>query len=455
MKMVVKCTHNRLNRALSVGPEDKLFQGLNAGREPPMKNSGTANRAIVSASVLMLVAFSLPIVEAQSSPQKFELVAVVLAVDAESNRLKLSAMGEEKEATVVVDARIMNDAGQRMPKGLKDPDLKNGTEVTLSVEAVNGKLTVTAIRLGRHAPVQRRARGSSIDLKPLTEFSIKEAYFGEDGGLYGGGMNSPPETHLAAAKTISANITPLNTDGEPAKDGVIGLISVSMSNARMEFAAFKELADQDSRKSPQVAIVNCAQNGQAMAQWVDPNAKTWTEADRRLSTAGLSPKQVQVAWVKLANIWPMDGLSDHGRKLYDDTVVVLHNAKKHFPNLKIVYLGSRIFAGLAPVGPAGGLNPEPYAYETAFVVRWLIRDQIKGEIPLRYTGEAQMPLLLWGPYLWADGMNPRRSDGLVWKREDIFRDGVHPSNSGCKKVADLLLDHFTTESLAKGWFTNN
>jgi hypothetical protein len=213
---------------------------------------------------------------------------------------------------------------------------------------------------------------------------------------------------------------------------------------------FKELADRDERKSPRVVIVDCAQGGQAMAQWVDPNARAWIEADRRLSAASLGTRQVQAAWIKLANVRPTGELAEHGRKLYDDTVAVLRNAKIRFPNLRIAYLGSRIYAGYSN----GPLNPEPYAFEGAFVVRWLIRDQVKGIVPLRYgqTAGSQMPLLLWGPYLWADGTTPRKSDGLTWERTDFATDGVHPSESGRRKVADMLLKYFTTDPLAKSWF---
>ena len=67
-------------------------------------------------------------------------------------------------------------------------------------------------------------------------------------------------------------------------------------------------------------------------------------------------------------------------------------------------------------------------------------------------GDVKAPLLLWGPYLWADGVQGRKIDGLVWKREDLAGDGTHPSTSGRDKVARLLLDFFTTHPLAKSWF---
>jgi hypothetical protein len=303
-----------------------------------------------------------------------------------------------------------------------------------------------------HSPFQAvQAVRTSVGLKPLTELSAADKYKGEDGGLYGGGRNTPPPAHLAAAKAATARITPLNADGRPAGDGAIGLVSISMSNATQEFSVFKQLADKDVRKSPRVAIVDCAQSGRAMAQWASPDAPAWTEALRRLAAGGVSRNQVQVAWIKLANGRPSGDLAEHGRKLYADTLTVLQLAKKHFPNLRIAYLGSRIYGGYATTP----LNPEPYAYEGAFAVRWLIQDQVKGAAPLEYRdgAGAQVPLLLWGPYLWADGTTRRAADGLTWQRDDLEADGTHPSDSGRRKVATMLLEFFTTDALAKTWFT--
>jgi hypothetical protein len=130
---------------------------------------------------------------------------------------------------------------------------------------------------------------------------------------------------------------------------------------------------------------------------------------------------------------------------------VLQNAKKRFPNLRVAYLGSRIYGGYA----SGGLNPEPQAYEGAFVVRWLIQEQLKGDAGLNFDaarGTVKSPLLLWGPYFWADGTTPRKSDKLVWLRQDLGGDGVHPSDSGRQKVAQMLLEFFASDPLAKRWF---
>jgi hypothetical protein len=328
-------------------------------------------------------------------------------------------------------------------------------EATFTIEPENGGPKIKTIQLGkRQSSAEQLPNGGkdSIGLKPLTEMTAADRYKGEDGGLYGGGKNEPPPALAAAAKRATAAIQPLDADGKPSAEGVIGLVSISMSNATQEFSYFKQIADQDPAKSPRVVIVDCAQGGQAMAEWVSPRAAAWIEADRRLTAAHVSPKQVQVAWIKLANKGPTGDLIEHGKKLERDTQVVLQNAKSRFPNLQTAYLGSRIYGGYS----TGPLNPEPYAYEGAFAVRWLIRDQMQGSVELNYDashGSIKAPLLLWGPYLWADGINPRRDDGLTWLRTDLGPDGTHPSQSGREKVATMLLKFFKNDALAKTWFT--
>lgn len=289
-------------------------------------------------------------------------------------------------------------------------------------------------------------------LKPLTEMTAEDRYQGQDGGLYGQGRNTPPESHRQAAERELSRIEPLDEAGQPATDGRVVFVSISMSNATQEFSRFKRLADTDPDKSARLTIVDCAQGGQAMAEWATPDARPWTVAHERLAAAQVSPKQVQVAWIKLANKGPRGNLEEHGRKLQRDTEAVIQIAKTKFPHLRIAYLSSRIYGGYA----AGPLNPEPYAYESAFVVRWLIQDQILGEPSLNCDpdkGVVKAPLLLWGPYLWGDGTTPRQVDRLVWTRSDLAQDGTHPSESGRDKVAHLMLDFLKANPLAKSWFT--
>ncbi len=312
------------------------------------------------------------------------------------------------------------------------------------------KRAIEARRKGTPQSGGRTPR-ETTGLKPLTEMTADDRYLSQDGGLYGSGENSPPEEHVRAAEQELSRIQPLNGDGRPASDGKIVFVSISMSNATQEFSRFKRIADADPEKSETLTIVDCAQGGQAMAEWVEADAQPWTVALQRLATARVTPEQVQVAWIKLANKGPRGDLEEHGRKLQRDTLAVIQNAKVRFPNLRIAYLSSRIYGGYAK----NNLNPEPYAYESAFPVRWLIQDQIKGEPSLNFAaekGDVKAPLLLWGPYFWADGITPRASDQLVYTRTDLADDGTHPSEAGRDKVARLMLDFFKTDPLAKPWF---
>lgn len=353
---------------------------------------------------------------------------------------------------------------QEKKSGAQDGDKKQTEEIDfararqlMQKRRAGEKLTADeeAFLKRAQAEYQRRqqpiASRDKTGLKPLTEMTGDDRYQGEDGGLYGAGENTPPDAHRKAAEAELAKIKPLDARGNPAADGRVVLVSISMSNATQEFSTFKPLADADKDKSKQLTIVDCAQGGQAMAEWAPPDARPWQEAERRLMTAGVTPQQVQVAWIKLANKGPSGDLQEHGQTLKSDTLAVIQNAKTRFPNLRIAYLSSRIYGGYA----GSRLNPEPYAYDSAFVVRWLIQDQIEGSKALNYDsrrGEAKAPLLLWGPYLWADGVTPRKSDKLVWLRDDLGGDGTHPSESGRKKVANLLLEFFKNDPLAKPWF---
>jgi hypothetical protein len=263
---------------------------------------------------------------------------------------------------------------------------------------------------------------------------------------------------------------PRDADGKPAKDGKIVLLSVGMSNTTMEFQAFKHKADEDPKKSPQVVILDGAQGARVASLWargpegvpadiklskeaaqkVDP----WPVVDQRLKDAGISPQQIQVAWIKHAQSGPsLQGeFPKHAEILTENIILTLQRLHQRFPNLRVAYLSSRIYAGYATTA----LNPEPYAYEGAFAVRWVIQKQIKGDPQLNFDankGEVTSPAVLWGPYLWTDGIKPRQGDKLVWLEEDVVpSDHTHPSDSGREKVANLLLNFLHNDPLARCWY---
>ncbi|HEV3146044.1 MAG TPA: hypothetical protein VGZ47_19310 [Gemmataceae bacterium] len=295
---------------------------------------------------------------------------------------------------------------------------------------------------------EKREEQKSTGLKPLTELTAADKYKGEDGGLYGGGMNEPPKSHQALAEAALKKITPLDSQGKPSKDGKIVFIALGMSNTFGEFAMFKDLADRDPQKSADVLLVNCAIGGAGVSSWAKPSG-TWQKVADRLKEAGVTPAQVQVAWIKHAEPGPSPDMVplQYAKKVKDDIASSLAITRSTFPNLRVAYFSSRIYGGYNIAG-IRRVNPEPFAYETAFSVRWVIQDQINRE----KDGKVVEPILLWGPYLWADGITPRKNDHLTWERKDLGEDGVHPSKIGGQKVANMLLDFFKSDPGAKTWF---
>jgi len=269
------------------------------------------------------------------------------------------------------------------------------------------------------------------------------------GGLYPGGSNTRPPAHEQAALVASSQITPRNLNGQPDAQGKIVFVSIGMSNVNMEFGAFMNLASHDPDINPHVRFINGALPSQTAEDWIDPNAPAWQALDQQLASQQISPLQVQVAWVKQTltrgGEFPAKIL-----ELQNDLEIIAYNLKSRFPNLAIAYYSSRIYSYTY----YRGLSPEPLAFETGFAVKWMIEKQIGGDLTLNYDptlGEVRAPVLLWGPYLWANGQTPRQ-DGLAWLHEDLASDCTHPSPQGQTKVANLLMDFFKTDTTSQGWF---
>ena len=275
-------------------------------------------------------------------------------------------------------------------------------------------------------------------------------YQGFEGGLYPGGTNSPPTAHFAAGLRQSTQIKRLGPDGNPSATGKIVLISIGMSNTTQEFSYFKPIADADPRKNPSLVIVDCAQGGKTAPIWADPTNAVWTTADQRLQAAGVTPNQVQVVWSKQAISNPNKAFPADAQELQGYLKTIARNVKSHYPNTRIIYLASRIYAGYASTT----LNPEPYAYQSGFAVKWLIKEQMDGSADLNFDpakGAVRAPWLAWGPYLWADGLVPR-SDGLIYECSDLQSDGTHPNTGARQKVSNLLLSFLKTDKTAAPWF---
>jgi hypothetical protein len=251
---------------------------------------------------------------------------------------------------------------------------------------------------------------TSVGLTPLTDLG-QRTYKGVQGGLYPGGVNTPPTSYLNAGLTAAGQVRPLASTGAPSPSGRIVLLSIGMSNASSEYT-----------------------------QLIQQAATQLTIVDADLADTGVTPNQVQAVWLKEAIAGENEAFPTDSQRLESDLNTIIAMLRAHFPNLRLIYMSSRIYAGYAVTT----LNPEPFAYDSGFAVKWTVADAIK-------TASAASPWVGWGPYLWANGTHPR-SDGLEWLCSDFGSDGTHPSSQGAEKVAGLLLHFFTTDPTTKTWF---
>lgn len=255
----------------------------------------------------------------------------------------------------------------------------------------------------------------AMDLVPLTD-SVSVA------GLYAD-SNEMPASHRSAAPPL----VPI--------DGTFGFATIGMSNGLEEWAAFTSHAQQRGALAAGAVLASGAVRFRTMRSWNDPLNRTWDRAIDRIAKSGIGPEQVQVLWMKMGSQLHELGFGPtHERVAMERAWLrsILTEAVAHLPNLRRVYMSSRIYAGYA----RSTNHCEPVTgYDNGLAVKAVVADSVAGRTPV---------WVAWGPYLWGNGSTPRM-DGFVWLREDFDDDGLHPSPEGARKVAELLFDFFSNE----------
>jgi len=294
------------------------------------------------------------------------------------------------------------------------------------------------------------------------------------GGLYPGGSNTMPPAHLAAGLAAAQRMVPRDTFGNPDPvNGKVVLVSLGMSNTTGEFCiqgsgivgcwaeSFmgQAAADPDVNHST-LAIINGARSGQDARWWLDPAAVNYDLIRGIMASVGLTEAQVGAFWVKEANTYPSLSLPNQLADAYileGRLATIARTLKIRYPNIQQVFFSSRIYAGYAITTN----SPEPSAYEGGFAAKWAIESQIRQmSTPLNpidpvagdLNNTTVAPWMGWGPYMWADGVNPR-SDGLTWTCPEFQpNDGAHLQVFAIVKVAQMLLNFLLTSPVTQTWF---
>ncbi|MFK7844082.1 MAG: T9SS type A sorting domain-containing protein [Rhodothermales bacterium] len=296
-----------------------------------------------------------------------------------------------------------------------------------------------------------------------------------EGGLYPDQTNEIPEAHFNAGLLRAASIEPLDIAGNPDANGKIVFTSIGMSTTSSMFCGvadpaepckegtFMRVLKEDASINTQLEVIDGADPGKTTEKWEASDSKTFDRVlEEELEPIGLSELQIQAAWVNLASSGPTSSLPNEDADAFlleQQYGNVMRALSERYPNLKLVFFASRVYGGYA----TSEINPEPYAYESGLAVKWAIEAQIKQMHDegapidaetgnLDYTSVA--PWMAWGPYLWADGPNPR-SDGVIWLPEDLKDDGTHLARIGIEKTTPIFLNFFKTSRLTRCWFLEN
>ena len=336
--------------------------------------------------------------------------------------------------------------------------------VSVATQSASGILTIGA---------------TPFSATPLVDFTPSQLYVGQFSGMLYNGSNSAPPDQLAAGQAAASLVQPLDVNGNPDPNGKIVLIGVGQSEALDDwcggdsactgYSFMGQAAASTSVNHTTLAIVNGTYSGTNAPEWACPSGNCpitssfSNQYDRVLNTiltpAGLTEAQVQVVWLQDCNSSPTwqyslpSSLADaYGYEYHIGQV--LRAIKIRWPNVQQVFLSSRIYAGYANTT----LNPEPYAYEYGFAVKWLINAQIQqratGVIdPVAGDLLTGVPWIDWGPYLWGnDSQNLPGSNALNWVVDDFTADGTHPSKLGSTQVGGALMNFFLNSPVTP-WFT--
>ena len=298
-------------------------------------------------------------------------------------------------------------------------------------------------------------RNTQSPMVPLTDLGTL-TYQGYEGGLYPDGTNSRPIDHDLAGNLIAQSIQPLDADGNPDSNGKIGLLSIGMSATFDTFVRFMSDFYSDPARNPHLVLVPGAQPRAEAALFADPNNGAWNAISQSfLPQSGITANQVVAAWVDDVDSRSTGTFPSDIATLQPEFESIAQNLHSKFPNLQLLYFGSRIYAGDSNFMKKPPQDPEPYAYESGFAVKWTIEDQINGNPSLNYDptkGLVMAPWMSWGAYTWANGLMPR-ADGMAWTCQDLMPDGTHVNDpNGRQKEANLMMQFFKSDSTTVPWF---
>ncbi len=312
---------------------------------------------------------------------------------------------------------------------------------------------------------QVQCQNQKTTLVPLSD--LKAEYYEQyQGGLYTDGSNAMPKVHEEYGQDLSFQFVPLDSLGNVDYErGQILFLGMGASTATEPFNAMidsLQLIDYLGYNSC-TKIRGLFLGGKDLNEMIDTlNVDGyWASIRHKMKNRKDAYLQVQALWIlQQSDQDSSDELTTYLNSTISKYVQLMHILRDTFPNLKQVYLSGTHYTGyMDPLHKRYNAFVEPRGYWSNLAIRELINMQINGDNELAFSGEeANAPWLSWGPYFWADGMEPRQIDGLRWScdqfKDDQVGGGFHllDTTYGVGVEANMLRNFFETDPVAKLWF---
>jgi hypothetical protein len=332
------------------------------------------------------------------------------------------------------------------------------TSFQVQVTDANFNVASGTISLFADAPTGADCSNINWDITGTTSPEIPmdqlgtNTYLGYMGGLYPGGTNTMPPAHQTAGINLANEIQPLNAEGQPSPTGKYVLLSLGTSDAAYEFDRFLEYSANEPTINSNLVIVEGAMGSEALDTLLGPeendfwnNIYNWFLPDK-----GVTQQQVVAIWMEPEDAHPPGPFPQDMEQMHTELRTLIPNLLVRFPNLKLLYLASRAYAGYAK--PPKQVT-EPYSYDQAYALQAVIADQLNGDPALNFDpsqGPVVAPWLAWESYKWGNGMTAH--NGLVWACQDFRNDGYHVTGPGEDKVVGLLMNFLKSDPTAAPWF---
>ena len=157
-------------------------------------------------------------------------------------------------------------------------------------------------------------------LIPLNDLGNRDYHWGYIGGLWDNGGNEMEAGHRADGLRLASRIQPLDANGKPSPNGKIVFLSAGFGEtARImcsndsfspdcESGSLMGMAKDDPRVNHEsLVFVNAAHENFDFASWGWPFLQNYNRIKTSvLLPAGVTEKQVQVAWVQMVTNSPLD-----------------------------------------------------------------------------------------------------------------------------------------------------